>query len=85
MEKDSLEGAVVVRFLDRTYSARRAPSGNVIVTANGNVDIFEDELGAYLWLGNHGLRRARIHKLLDAACRNQGPFADPNHPKRVKP
>lgn len=82
----SLERAMIAIRSNRgvVYSARLTPSGNVIVTAGEHVQLSPSELGAHLWLGDHGLRRARIKKLLDAACRNEGDYANPDHPKRVK-
>lgn len=75
---------VAIRYSARTYAAQLTPSGKIIVRAHGQVAIMDDELRAYLWLGNHGLRRGRIKGLLAAALRNEGVFADPEHPKRVK-
>lgn len=77
---------IAVRYSGRTYSAHQAKSGYIIVTANNGQHIHTvlSELSAYLWLGNHGLRRGRIQKLLDAAVRGTGPYSSPDHPKRVK-
>ena len=34
------------------------------------------------WFGDHGLRRGRARNLIAAAVRNDGPYANPAHPKR---
>jgi hypothetical protein len=35
------------------------------------------------WLGDMGLDARQARRLIDAAIRNEGPFADPKHPRRV--
>lgn len=74
---------IAIRYRKRIYSAHKTPKGNIIVQALGHVDIKQDEVSAYAWLGGRGLRRGRIQRLLDAAIRNTGEFADPKHPRRV--
>lgn len=78
---------IAVKYAGATYVVELTPSGKIIVQAlfrvAHHVDIKQDELAAHLWLGNHGLRRGYIKRLLDAAVRNEGDFADPAHPRRV--
>jgi hypothetical protein len=35
------------------------------------------------WLGDNGLPRRVAKRLLDAAIRNTGPYADPQHQRRI--
>lgn len=42
------------------------------------------EENARRWLGDRGLRRSKGRALMRAVLRNAGPFANPNHPKRIK-
>lgn len=78
---------IAVKYGGATYVAELTPAGKIIVQAMfrvaHHVMIKEDELGAHIWLGNHGLRRGYIKRLLDAAVRNEGDFANPEHPRRV--
>ncbi len=46
---------------------------------------FRDEEAARRWLSDNGLRKGRARDLLSAVLRNEGPFANPSHPKRLNP
>lgn len=43
-----------------------------------------DESNALRWLSDHSLRKSKAKKLLAAALRGEGEFADPEHKARVK-
>ncbi len=45
--------------------------------------VFGEEESARRWLGDHGLPRSKARQLIAAELRNEGPFADPKHPRRV--
>jgi len=46
--------------------------------------IMPDEESARRWLSDNGLRKSKAKKLLSAALRNEGDYADPLHPHRVR-
>jgi hypothetical protein len=46
--------------------------------------LFTEE-GALRWLCDRGLRKSKARQLLAAELRNEGPFADPKHPRRLDP
>jgi len=83
--------ATVIKHEGRLYGAEKidgkrlqvfAPNHSAVFTsASGAGDDFEEE--ARRWLSDHTLRKSKAKKLLAAALRGEGEFADPNHPKRV--
>ena len=57
--------------------------GQIVAIADRHTLKTHDEHAAYLWLGDHGLPKRQTRRLLDAAIRGVGPFADPAHPRRL--
>ena len=80
---------VAIKFQGGIYAAFVNGGGKVVAIARNRHQIvsgsgMEGEQSAYRFLGDHGLPRRQARRLLDAAIRNEGPFADPNHPRRLK-
>ena len=69
------------------FSVAKCSNGDIAVEAKPGMSrsfsAFTDEEAARRWLGDHGLRRSKAKQLLAAELRNEGPFADPKHPRRV--
>lgn len=76
---------IAITWRGSTYSVTpsEVESGLLIAVANHHSLWPSSEQSVYLWLGDHGLPRRQARRLLDAAIRNEGPFADPGHPRRV--
>lgn len=68
------------------YSAGES-RGMIRVTAKPgvieHVAMMLTEEGAIRWLCDRGLRKSKAKQLLSAELRNEGPFADPAHPRRL--
>lgn len=59
----------LIAYCGRKYVAEKCDDGRIavsVVFTSGTFrsDVLEDEAKAYAWLGNNGLRRSKIKKLL---------------------
>jgi hypothetical protein len=56
---------IVVRHRGRAYGAARLNDKLVVTAGSHHRDIKPDERSAYLWLGDRGLIRRKIRRLLE--------------------
>lgn len=75
--------ATAIRFKGRVFGVAKGPDG-IVVRAHRQTERFEDEEKARRFLGDNSLPARLARRLLDAELRNQGPFANPEDPRRIK-
>lgn len=79
---------ITIKYSGREYSAQQTDEGILVQAGSASsihVIVKPDEESARRWLGDHSLRKSKAKKLLAAALRNEGDFADRDHPKRCEP
>jgi hypothetical protein len=88
-ENSSKGGQVVIKisYGSGKYGCRKTSAGWIYVCAQPGTAFYEavieKEEDARRWLSDRGLRKSKAKKLLDAGVRNEGPYADVNHPRRL--
>lgn len=71
------------RLFEPTFSAVSVGVASLMPVYHRRQVVKPDEESARRWLSDNGLRKSKAKKLLAAALRNEGDYADPNHPNRI--
>lgn len=78
---------MIISYGNGRYGCTKMESGGIYVFARPGTTVFEtvteNEEDARRWLCDRGLRKSKAKQLLAAGVRNEGPYADPNHPRRL--
>jgi hypothetical protein len=81
---------ITIKYAGREYSAHLADFGVSVGVAfitpvhRRRHVVMPDEESARRWLSDNGLRKSKAKKLLAAALRDEGDYADPAHPHRCR-
>lgn len=78
---------IQIKYGRGRYGCRKTAAGRIYLSARPgqtvHETVIENEEEARKWLCDRGLRKSKAKQLLAAGVRSEGPFADPNHPRRL--
>jgi hypothetical protein len=79
---------IAIKYSSGRYGCALQVDGRIFVAAcpgrTKHTAVVSDQEEAIRWLCDRSLRKSKARKLVQAELTGTGPFADPNHPRRLK-